>query len=178
MRGTSDPYFNWLCALIGADGHEMLASALHERAFHPLLEMDSNRGTDGLQLRVEFMNEHGVWGSSSNRGPCTMLEFLVALAKRMSFLTSGEGSHGQTAFYFWKMIGNLRLDRLTDEKWYDINSDFFVEDACYRINERQYEANGNGGLFPLKKPTCDQRRVEIWYQMNAWLMENSNIGDW
>lgn len=178
MRGASDPYFDWLCMLIGTDGHKQLVSSLHGIAFHPAIEMDANRGADGLQLRVEFMNEHGPWGSSSNRGPCTMLELLVALARRMSFLTGGEGYHGQTGYYFWRMMENLGLNKITDDRWEIMNGPFFVEDACWRINERQYSRNGEGGIFPLRNPSGDQRRTEIWYQMNAWMIENSDVGKW
>ena len=32
--------------------------------------------------------------------------------------------------------------------------------------------NGTGGLFPLKRPRVNQRRVEVWYQMSEYLMEN------
>lgn len=184
MRGTSDPYFDWLCILIGVNSnfpkrnYFQLISALHRTEFTPKLAMDQNRGADGLQLRVEFMDEHGPWGSATNRGPCTMLEFLVALAKRMSFLTYGEGNHGQTAYYFWKMMENLGLSKVTDDRWETANGDFFVEDAVWRINQREFMPDGSGGIFPLKRPNGDQRKIEIWYQMNAWLLENSSMGDW
>lgn len=184
MRGTSDPYYDWLCIMIGVNGnfnrrnYTELVSSLHSMEFKPRMAIDSNRGADGLQLRVEFMNEHGAWGSATNRGPCTMLEFMVALSRRMSFLTSGEGNHGMTEVYFWKLIENLGLSKVTDDKWHYVNCEFFVEDAVWRVNERQYNADGNGGLFPLKRPNKDQRTVEIWYQMNAWLIENSGVGDW
>lgn len=182
--GTGDPYYDWLCMTIGVNknipgrNYAQLVSALHKAEFRPKMAMDSNRGTDGLQLRVDFISEHGAWGSATNRGPCSFLEFLIALAKRMSFLTQGEGNHGQTAFYFWQMIENLGLNKVTDDRWFAANGDFFVEDAVWRVNERQYQRDGKGGIFPLKDPKQDQRRVEIWYQMNAWLMENSNVGDW
>jgi hypothetical protein len=39
------------------------------------------------------------------------------------------------------------------------------------------DTDGSGGLFPLKNPQQNQRTTEIWYQMNAWLMENSNVGN-
>ena len=46
-----------------------------------------------------------------------------------------------------------------------------------RFMNRDYNADGSGGgLFPLKKwsekSDRDQRKVSIWYQMNAWLNEN------
>ena len=111
------------------------------------MAMDQNRGGDGLQLRVDFIREHGPWGSSTNRGPCTMLEFLIALSKRMSFLMYGE-DHGYAAYYFWKLIDNLGLSKVTDDRWDYVNGAFFVEDAVWRINERIMNTDGSGGLFP------------------------------
>lgn len=181
MIGTNDPYFNWLCILIGVNGvgrhagYKQLADMLHYgEIFQPKLPMDANRGTDGLQMRVDFISEHGPWGSATNRGPCSMLEFFVALARRMNFLMYQSSDHRYTEYYFWKIMDNLGLSKVTDDKWEFINGDFFVEDAVWRINERQIQADGSGGLFPLKHPMQDQRGVEIWYQMNAWLMENSS----
>lgn len=184
MSGTSDPYFNWLCILIGVNKNQpnrnygQLVNALHYNSvYQPKVEMDVNRGADGLQLRVDFINEHGPWGSATNRGPCSMLEFLIGLAKRMNFLMYQSDGHRYTEYYFWKLIGNLGLLKLTDDKWAFMNGDFFVEDAVWRINERQYSADGSGGIFPLKRPDKDQRGVEIWYQMNNWLLEQSDIGE-
>lgn len=178
---TSDPYLNWLGMLIGCDRQRFVYSemvkALHGREFCPKLRMDSNRAGDGLQLRVDFQNEHGPWGSSTNRGPCSFLEFLIGLARRMSFLMYGEGCHHHTEFYFWELIRNLGLNRCTDDMWFQTNGDFFVEDAVYRVNNRMFSKDGSGGLFPLRQYVKDQRSVEIWYQMNAWLMENSEVAD-
>lgn len=185
MKGTNDPYFNWLCMLTGINGvgihknYAKLAHALHyEQIFQPKLPMDANRGADGLQLRLDFIVEHGSWGSAMNRGPCSMFEFLVAMARRMNFLMFDDKTHHYTEFYFWKMMENLGLNKVTDDKWDYMNGDFFVEDAVWRINTRQYQADGSGGLFPLKRPEKDQREVEIWYQMNNWLMEQSDVDNW
>ena len=177
---ADDPYFNWLYLLIGCEtshrGYSRLISYLHKKTFKPKLRMDANRGSDGLQLRVDFISEHGPWGSSTNRGPCTFLEFLIGLSKRISFLMHGE-ENSYTEFYFWRMIDNLGLLKCVDPKWDSMNGEFFVDDAVYRINERLFCGDGSGGLFPLRNPQKDQRGVEIWYQMQAWLMENSEVGE-
>ena len=181
MRGTADPYYDWLCILIGVDdrtsgrNYGMLTRTLHSMEFRAKLPADGNRGMDGMQLRVDFIQMHGPYGSATNRGPCTMLEFFVALAKRMSFLMYGNNSRHHTEYYFWKMMDNLRLTKLNNDKWNDLNGDFFVEDAIWRVQNRMYEADGRGGIFPLRHPTEDQRGVEIWYQMQAWIGENCEI---
>lgn len=184
MRGTNDPYYNWLCMLVGVNGvgrhkeyTKLLYSLHYEHIFQAKLPMDVNRGTDGLQMRADFIEEHGPWGSSTNRGPCSMLEFLVALARRMNFLMYQDHSHRYTEYYFWKMMENVGLEKVCDSKWDYMNGEFFVEDAVWRINGRQIQADGSGGLFPLKHPEEDQRGVEMWYQMNAWLMEESGVGE-
>lgn len=184
MQGTNDPYFNWLCIIVGVNGigrrrnYTKLMAALHyEQIFRPKLPMDENRGADGLQMRVDFINEHGPWGSSTNRGPCSMLEFLIALSKRMNFLMYQSNDHRYTEYYFWRILENLGLDKITDDRWDYMNGDFFVEDAVWRINGRQIQSDGSGGLFPLKRPNGDQRVVEIWYQMNNWLLEQTDVGE-
>ena len=179
-RITNDPYFDWLCrkAGIGGDGRPyiLMASLLHQLLFRTdgAIETDSNRVNDGLQLRVQFIERYGLKGSSDNRGPCTMLEFLIGLAKRMSFLTENE-EHAKTKHYFWRLIDNLRLGKLSDDVYERLNGDFFVEEAVNRVLERTYDACGNGGLFPVKMSQIDQRNVEIWYQMQQWLLENANF---
>ena len=181
MLGTNDPYYDWLCILIGVDrrnprrNYGKLTQMLHSIDFKPKFPADENRGMDGMQLRVEFMQLHGPYGSATNRGKCTMLEFLIALARRMSFLMNGNPNRHHTEYYFWVLIQNLRLDKLTDDRWDYLNGEFFVEDAVMRLQERSIERNGEGGLFPLRHFSEDQRNVEIWYQMHAWLGENCEI---
>ena len=121
------------------------------------------------------MQRHGEYGSATNRSGCTMLELLVAIARRMSFLMCGNSSNHRTNYYFMVLLRNLKIEKCTDENWYAINGEFFCEDAVWRVVDRQYDRNGNGGLFPLRHPMEDQRSVEIWYQMHAWLGENSEI---
>lgn len=175
-----DPYFQWLCKKVGIPGKKpflRLAKELHGLIFLPqsAVETDANRANDGLQLRVEFMERYGAKGSSENRGPCTMLEFLIGLAKRMDFIMYEEGNHLDTEHYFWALIGNLRLAKLDDDRFDMMKGDFFVQEAVDRVLFRTYEADGSGGLFPLRHADKDQRTVEIWYQMNRWLMESGDF---
>ena len=174
---TGDPYFDWLCRKveIGANRpYNVMAKQLHKLAFRPtrVVGTDHNRADDGLQLRVEYMTKYGPEGSSVNRGPCTMLEFLIGLARRMSFLMGDENQPSRTPYYFWRLIRNLSLLRADDGNPHTV---FLTEDAVYRILDRAYDRDGTGGLFPLTNAREDQRRVEIWYQMQAWLAEHCAI---
>ena len=180
-RNTNDPYFDWLCMKIGVDSRNpkrnygQMVAMLHGVNYIPIMKLDENRASDGIQLRVAFMNAHGPYGSSTNRGPCTVLEFLIALASKMNFLMGAEENSHRTEWYFWRMISHLGIRKLTDDFWEISKGEFFVEDACDRIMNRCYNPDGSGGLFPLKEPTKDQTQVEVWNQMQAWLYENSDI---
>ena len=176
LRDGNDPYFIWLCRRVGigpARPYMTMARLLHYIPFKPSkrVQMDYNRAYDGLQLRVKFMQKHGEEGSSVNRGTCTSLEFLVGLSERMAFLMDEEN----IGFYFWQIVRNLRLLGLTDEVFEEKRGEFFVEEAMQRVFDRSYGSDGDGGLFPLRYPREDQRDVDIWYQMQAWLGERYEI---
>lgn len=175
----TDPYFNWLCVRVKITPlkrrYMEMARTMHGVRFIPAIyETDENRANDGLQLRVEYIEKYGMVGSACDRGKCTMLEFLVGLAKRMSFLMGTESDPHQTAKYFWKMIDNLGLTKYDDEHWLECNGEFHVLDAMDRIINYSYCADGSGGLFPLKYVKGDQRKREIWYQMQNWITENAD----
>jgi hypothetical protein len=42
----------------------------------------------------------------------------------------------------------------------------------HKLNNRTYSKLGKGGLFPLRSSAYDQRKVELWYQMAAFMTEN------
>lgn len=177
---TNDPYFDWLCRKVKIEPGRMnyitMAKELHKALYRPgENNLDGNRAMDGLQLRVDFMNNHGQLGTSTNRKACTMFEFLIALARRMAFLMGNEENPHRTAHFFWIMIKNIGLDKLNDNRYPFLHGDFRIQDAVDRVLFRTYDPDGKGGLFPLKHPPCDMRTVEIWYQMQLWLTENSEI---
>jgi hypothetical protein len=73
---------------------------------------------------------------------------------------------------FWDIVNNLHLEKYTDNN-YTRSSEKQVATRIDRFINRTYRPNGQGGLFPLIKPHEDQTKVEIWYQMSAYLMENN-----
>lgn len=160
-------YFDFLCDLV--DKHNMyseLLVVLHRVEFFSLIPNDDNREEDGKQLRKTFIDEEGQHAlSQSDYGPCTVLEMLIALAFRLEFETAQSRWEKTTCEWFWILIDNLGLiecGNRTDE--IKIKVGIFLN--------RHYNSDGNGGLFPLKNPKKDQRRVEIWYQMSAYIIEN------
>lgn len=172
-------YFTWLCELIHIDQMETsylnLARDLHHRKFYSLVDHDENRARDGQELRENYLREINYPKYVDIEGDCSILEMLIALAKRMDFETSNpfdlDGSVDRTTFWFWEMIDNLGLINFSDDVYYQYGGVNKVDKILDRFIQRKYAKDGSGGLFPLEYPPCDQRNVEIWYQMNSYLSE-------
>ena len=63
---------------------------------------------------------------------------------------------------------NLGLNHCSDKRRLTYEE---VNDVLDRVIWRTYRWDGHGGLFPLNEPEKDQREVEIWYQLSAYLLE-------
>lgn len=172
-------YFQWLCDIINVNTFErsywLLAKALHKKEFIWTVPNDDNRDKDGKKLRDKFAEEvnHDVY--EAIEGPCTMLEMLIALAERIEDAMSDTKEGDRTARWFWEMMKNCGLDQLTDENYINMSGSLMVDHILNIVLERTYNRNGKGGLFPLKFEKKDQRKVEIWYQMYTYLLENYYI---
>jgi hypothetical protein len=69
-------------------------------------------------------------------------------------------------------MGNVGLDKFTDENYLDFDGREMIEIILEKIVSRSYHRNGRGSLFPLKHHKKDMRKVELWYQMAEYFMEN------
>lgn len=166
-------YFTWLYSQVGdveiADPSKTywnLLRLLFKKEFVWVIPNDDNRLEDGRDLRIEFLVDERIEDEDSDwmHMGCSMLEMLVALSRRLSFEAEGEPKE-----WFWHMMKNLNFDKYADtHKIIDRE----VDDALDKVIWRTYRRNGLGGLFPLKKSAEDQRNVEIWYQLSAYLLEN------
>ena len=169
-------YFDFLCSLVGRDEeYSLLLNKLQRIEFYSLIPNDDNRVADGLYLRSMFEDEVGQnWPTSSES--CSVLEMLIGLARRLQFETVQSKWEKTVGEWFWILIDNLGLSNCTDVVCY---KDASVENTiCSVINtmvSREYDSNGNGGLFPLINSEKDQRRVELWYQMTNYILENYPI---
>lgn len=166
-------YLDWLMGIVGGrrnvSNHWGLIRQLGSREFVWLIPNDDNRMEDGRELRDEFIGDATLHPSDSdwyNTG-CSCLEMLVALARKASFesdLTPGG--------WFWLMLGNAGLRRYDDRAYQHPETAQEVDDIIDRVIYRNYDSNGAGGFFPLNEPTRDQRRVELWYQLAAYILED------
>lgn len=137
---------------------------LHSTEFIWLVPNDDNRVEDGRALRYEWIGESGFpvdpnWWTFG----CSFLEMLIGISRRLAF--EGDGHAG---VWFWHLISNLGLQTCTDAVVYDHDE---VDERINAVIWRTYDNNGRGGLFPLRHARCDQREVELWYQMSAYLLE-------
>ena len=169
-------YFMWLCDLIHADKGEtsytMLAERLFREPFRWYIGNDDNRAVDGIMLRSEY---DPAYERNAFETPCSVFEFLIALARRMEFTTSGDLPFEAA---FWEMIVNVGLDKYTDDycgvRWSNGIAVYGrdISKICDTFLERKITWTGKHGLFPLRKRGRDQRKAEFWFQMQAYLIEN------
>ncbi len=184
-KPLDEQYFEWLYAKVGSLknrnprwSHMQLSAHLYSTPFKYFVPRDDNRALDGLDLREQFLDETGAdpdldWMDLD----CSVLEMLIALAKRAYFLTDEGVLPGGLEAWYGLFLENLGLIEYTDEKLRrDFQSDLEVIDRTItEFNNRTYKKNGQGGLFPLKRPDSDQTKVELWYQLNAYLLENNFV---
>lgn len=179
VSGSLDEvYLTWLYSQVGsvqntnpANNHWELLKVLYGTAFAGYVPNDDNRSADGKDLRIEFLQTTGYplydpYGSWFDLD-CSVLEMLLALARRAAFEDEAQGSSIE---WFWRMIHNLELDGYTDDI-FEISIQETVKEVLARLNGRTYSRNGVGGIFPLQSTNIDQRTVELWTQMSAYLLE-------
>lgn len=171
-----EEYFLWLCKLVGCNRRRKLLRYLHSVDFAYTIAMDGNRYEDGVDLRYRFGEEEhypdkyiSAWLDDV---PCSVLEMMVALADRIEVHIASDPEYGnRTPRWFEDMLKSMDLYYMTDEC-------FDRDIARYTINrmiDRKYARNGAGGLFTLRHPTKDIRRLEIWYQAMEYLNEVLHI---
>lgn len=171
MRG----YSQWLVSELGLEEHQMLFHILYDTEFTWKIDRDENRATDGVYMRDRYSYETGEYLPSSWRDwPCSVAEMLASLAFTMeeSFLYDPESDTGCDK-WMREMLENCGLWDMDDEAFEEHPSWCFneVEDTVKRVLDRNYGMSGRGGLFPLAYPDGDQRKMELWYQMNAYVLE-------
>lgn len=176
-----DQYFAWLYSQVGLvrlknprANYWQLAKQLYKTEFQYFVPNDDNRAADGVQLREEFLDQSPGSDDGTVREwlslECSFFEMVVALARRASFESPSRG-HNTPGDWFWKIMQNLDLDRFNDAIFEIEHAEYYIGSALGVVNERTYCPDGTGGMFPLNEPQEDQREVEIWYQMAAYLLE-------
>lgn len=168
-------YFHWIYSLVCDERYasktywELLAY-LHSVEFTWKLPMDENRADDGRDLRYRFGYVAGYSSREVARNldvsPCSVLEMMVALAIRCEEAIMSDPEQGdRTGQWFWEMVVNLGLGYMDDSR-FDIDR---ASSVVGRLLSRTYRKDGGGGLFRIEGARDDMRKIEIWYQMCAYL---------
>lgn len=174
FRHIESDYYMWLLDRVdvlhgGHMNYLLLMQHLFKTKYEYALEMDGNRAWGGKNLRKLFAEESGFYLEDVYQGPCTVLEMLEALAESIAFDTDMDISR-----WFWEMLHNLELDQCDDETY-----DRYYVDARLRLwLDRRYDAEGKGGLFPVKGFSGDMRRMETWDQKNVYMSTKYPVGNW
>jgi hypothetical protein len=166
-----EEYLRWLEAQIKDDTSSKsywdLINLLFDTEFtwSESIPMDENRLVDARDLRVEFGNEFRRPRSRVlNLGPISFLEVLIGLSRRLAFIAGGSAPG-----WAWILLGNLELQRMTNPLTRPKQAR--IHDITSTVIERTYLPDGMGGFFPLAWPDGDQTRVELWYQLHAYVAE-------
>lgn len=173
--GEDSEYFSWLCNKItdrkGMRTHSLLLYKLYSTEFKVIVTMDENRIDDVSELREVYGEETGYVYSDVPEYECSILELIITLSNRIINIM-GDYDAG-LANWFWIILGNLLEDvDYFSNKFMSRSSTIYELDTILdNFVNRKYKFDGSGGLFPLNSPHKDQRKEEIWYQMQSYLNE-------
>lgn len=174
QHGIINDYFEWLHDIVCRDrysdkiSYRKLLMYLHDTEFRYLILRDENWAEEGAYLRYRFGYDQNCVEEAERYldGPCSVLEMMIALALHCEEHIMDNSRFGnRTGQWFWKMVVNLGLGSMTDNRF----DKQYVADTVTRFLDREYDPDGRGGLFTVKNCDRDLRTVEIFYQM-CWYL--------
>ena len=189
MNETS--YFQWLCDIVRCDQNDKsyynLLGMMYETPFEVKIDNDINRAVDGNEFKSAYILD--IYGTEAPKDAdlyfrpeqnCSILEMIMGISKRMAFELAEDQSEDFDFYkYFWEIIENLGLKRYDDDQFGDnfVRCKIEIREILNKLNERKYKKSGEGGMFPLYRPQKNQKKVEIWYQMQAYINEKYMISE-
>jgi len=168
-----EAYFHWLVPQVQEEDRSTrtywdLYRVMFQKEFVFMSHtpLDDDRIADGLELRTEFLLNADAprFLSPDGFGVCSFLEMLVALSRRLAWAAGGEAPG-----WAWQLVVNMELNKLSDPM--GPRKKERAEEILDRVIWRNYAPDGTGGMFPLAWPEQNQKEVEIWYQMAAYIAE-------
>lgn len=145
--------------------YSKLLDRLFDTPFVAILSSDINRVDDGLYLRTEYPRRIS---EVLQEYPCSVLEVLIALAKRMDIEYVGTPGLDRTHDIFYLFLDNLGLLYYNNRRYRERE----VYDILDTWMRRKFLSNGEGSIFPLHRCIRDQRNNSIWSQMQSYIIEN------
>lgn len=176
IDNINNEYFKWLVFnVMGSNNHTYckLCKDLYDTQFKWLIPNDINRSFDGEKLREKFCIYMDYnFSDLSMSEEANLLEVFYGLALRCEWNILDNYNNFDVRYWFNKFLINLELNLFTDNDYYFYGGKDKIDVILNRFMKRTYNKNGKGGLFPLRFCNENQRKVEIWYQMNSYLLEN------
>lgn len=169
-------YFKYLCSLVETPDpvHGKLLQALYNKPFVWFVPHDDNRASDAAMLRDDFSLQY-TGDECLGDIDVNMLELIISLAYRCQAMAMSSNEMSMHD-WFWILLNNIGLSEYRDGIYDKLGGDQEVDRILTVVIDRTYTRNGRGGLFPLtptsKNKKNDQRKIELWYQMCAWIVEN------
>lgn len=166
-------YFMWLVTEICDRQHAKvdyipLLELLHAISFEIVIEMDTNRVEDGAFLREKWLDSEGIYEYlyEFDDQKVSVLEVLVALADRLSFQIGNNvaETHGLSEC-FWELLQNLDLEKYSSDNFKPLN----IKEKVRIWMFRKFSKDGFGSPFPVKNVKFDQRKQQIWDQMQDYI---------
>lgn len=184
MDNVREEYFNWIKGRVikkkfkdAPMQFNKLLERLFEVEFTYTIPLDYNRYDDGLRVRELWEYEEKLPKHTCEQitGPCMMLEMMFGLAVRAEDHLGNPRFGDRTGQWFWYMVRSLELNRYecTDDG-FDIE---YVDSCINRFLNKEYMSNGRGGLFLVYDCEEDFREIEIWVQLQRFLMVQSDMDE-
>ena len=176
MSDIYKDYFEWLCKHINYEGRvrtcKKVLELMNGQDFIYENPRDGNRYEDGIDLRYRYGYENHISypeiADTLDTRICSIFEMMVALAIRIDEHIMYDAEKGDCAGrWFWEMYDNLGLKDITNRNFNERYGD--ILEILDRFVYREYEPDGEGGLFKTADPTKNMLEEEIWYQMMDYL---------
>lgn len=187
-----EEYEKWLMSQLqieeGDEGYSELCRIMGRTPFLPFLEMDINRGDDGMALREEWADGLGKTDDETvaalyeldceiGGGTCSMLELMVVMCRRFCYEMMDSPYEAGIFKWFQELIGNCGLDEWTDKEVLrdPDRAEEAIAELLGTIIFHRFGWDGEGSMFPLRYIHEDQREMDILTQMNNYIAENYDI---
>lgn len=160
-------YFEWLCSLCKRKGErvsfEKLLKHMYDKKFTYVIQQDSNRAEDGRFLRKRFCEKFKIdYELYLRLGECNVLEMMVAVLQRANDI-----SDIGVADFFYICLNNMGLSTMHGSSYNKEKVDYILD----KFLARDYMPDGVGSMFYIPGETRDMRCMEIWYQMNQYIIK-------
>lgn len=168
-----DNYLKYLIYEYGLDHfpqYGKLFDILHHMEFVWFIDRDDNREDDGVRLRDDYKIPYELleYEDEFMDHWCSVLEMLIALAVRVEDEFIGDPNDEHPESFILEMLNNLEL---CIYKGYGYRKEDVIKIVDRWLN-RRFKKDGYGSPFPVKYDPRDQRKMEIWDQMNSYISEN------